>query len=279
MSNKKNNYIKLLFIGDIFGLPGIVTLEKNLKQIINDNQIDFVIAQGENVTGRKGLSELDYLRLKKAGVNFFTMGNHVWANEDIEKIIENDDIARPFNIEEGYPGQGTRVVDIRGFKLRITSMMGISFNELRYPWEQAYADSFLEAFDILYSSHGKTDFHFIDFHGETTSEKYVFGLHVDGKADVVVGTHTHVQTNDDHVLPNGTCYITDVGMTGPINSAIGARVDEVKNKILKPDSKDRFYISGNNTQINAVIVKLYKDGLKTNKNTIEKINLFNLKIY
>ncbi|SYV98033.1 putative metallophosphoesterase, partial [Mycoplasmopsis edwardii] len=78
MSNKKNNYIKLLFIGDIFGLPGIVTLEKNLKQIINDNQIDFVIAQGENVTGRKGLSELDYLRLKKAGVNFFTMGNHVW---------------------------------------------------------------------------------------------------------------------------------------------------------------------------------------------------------
>ncbi|MCU9935106.1 TIGR00282 family metallophosphoesterase [Mycoplasmopsis cynos] len=278
MSNT-SDFIKILFIGDIFGLPGIVTIEKYLKGIVKEHNIDYVIAQGENVTGRKGLNETDYIRLKKAGINFFTMGNHVWANSDIEKIINNPDIVRPYNIENGYPGEGTRIVNIKNFTLRITSMMGITFNELRYPWEQNVANSFISAADILVNNTKKTDFSLIDFHGETTSEKYVFGLHVDGHVDAVVGTHTHVQTNDDHILENGTCYITDVGMTGPIDSAIGARVKEVKSKITNPRSKEKFYISSNNTQLNAVKITLYKDGIKNKKNTIEKINFFNLKIY
>ncbi|AMD80990.1 Ser/Thr protein phosphatase family protein [Mycoplasmopsis canis PG 14] len=277
MQNK--NYINILFLGDIFGLPGIVTIEKYLNQIKKEHDIDFVIAQGENITGRKGLSDFDYLRLKKAGINFFTMGNHVWANHNIEKVIYNNDIARPYNVEEGYPGEGTRIVKINNFTLRITSMMGISFNELRYPWEQSSANSFLQAIDNIIENEEKTDFHFIDFHGETTSEKYIFGLHVDGKVDAVVGTHTHVQTNDDHILPNGTAYITDVGMTGPIDSAIGARVFEVKNKIIHPDSKERFYVSSSNTQVNAVVIRLEKNGLNNKKHSIKKINLFNLKIY
>lgn len=276
---QKKKKLTVLFIGDIFGLPGIITIEKYLGKIKNKYKVDYIIAQGENITGRKGLNELDYIRLKKAGIDFFTMGNHVWANDDIYNIINNNDIARPYNINNSYPGQGTQVININNFSLRITSIMGQTFNELRHPWLESSSNSFLESIDNLLKSKDQSDFHLVDFHGETTSEKYIFGLHVDGKVDVVVGTHTHVQTNDAHLLPNGTAYITDVGMTGPIDCAIGARFEEVRNKIVNPESREKFYVSSNNTQFNGVVIELTKNGLARKKHKIKKINLFDLKIY
>lgn len=248
--------MKILFLGDIFGKPSIQALEKHLLKIINKNKIDFVIAQGENVSGRKGLVPDDYHRLIKAGVNAFTMGNHVWAKTDIKNIINNKDIIRPYNVSSKYPGKGTRVFTVKGKKIRISQLMGIGFNKLGYGWKEQEASNFFDAFDKL-NRLSRVDYHIVDFHGETTSEKNVFGLYADGKATAVLGTHTHIQTNDAKVLPKGTLYITDVGMTGPINSAIGADYETVYKK-MRYNQKSLFEVSKNPIKLNGVIINLNK---------------------
>ena len=256
--------MKILFLGDIFGEPAIKALEKHLLKIINKNKIDFVIAQCENVSGRKGLIPSDYNRLLKAGINAFTMGNHVWAKQEIKSIINNKNIIRPYNVFNKYPGKGTRVFTIKGKKIRISQLMGISFNKLGYGWQEQEASNFFDAFDKLHRL-SKVDYHIIDFHGETTSEKNVFGLYTDGKATAVLGTHTHIQTNDAKILPKGTLYITDLGMTGPTNSAIGASYETVYQK-MRYDSKKPFKVSNNPIRLSGVIMNLNK-----NKNEIKAI--------
>lgn len=248
--------MKVLFIGDVFGEPGIQALEKHLQKIINREHIDFVIAQGENVSGRKGLVPEDYYRLKKAGVSAFTMGNHVWAKEEIEQIINNEDIIRPYNIEKGFPGSGSRVFKVKGKTLRVTSMLGLEFNELRTGWDNTRAKNFFDAFDEL-KKKDKEDFHLLDFHAEVTSEKAVFGLYADGKVSAFVGTHTHIQTNDAHILPKGTAFITDVGMTGPVDAAIGADYEMVYQK-MRYGGKVRFDVSKNKVKLNAVLLSFNK---------------------
>ncbi|EFF41129.1 TIGR00282 family metallophosphoesterase [Mycoplasmopsis alligatoris] len=265
--NKKD--LTLLFLGDIFGEPGIAIVEKYLPSLIKEHNIDFVIAQSENVSDRKGLTETDYLRLKEAGVSAFTLGNHVWSKSDILKIINNKDVIRPLNIETTYPGQGTSVFMIGDKSLRVTSLMGITFNHLLPPWEEEYANNFFDCIDQVIENDEKTDFHFVDFHAETTSEKNVLGLYLDGKIDAICGTHTHVQTNDAKILPNGTAYITDAGMSGPMNSAIGANYEEVYQK-MRYGSRLKYKVSTNVAQFNSVLIKL-----STNRktNTITPINI------
>lgn len=258
--------MKILFIGDVFGEQAIVALEKHLKKIISTKKIDFVIVQGENISGRKGLVPNDYMRLKKAGVNAFTMGNHVWAKDEIHEIINNEDIIRPYNVANNYPGRGSQTFLVRGNLIRVTSIMGIEFNELRTPWKQNKANSFFDALDNLQkeiNDSSEKSFHIIDFHAEVTSEKAVFGLYADGKVGAVLGTHTHVQTNDARKLPKGTVFITDVGMTGPINSAIGANFQQVYTK-MRFGARDKFETSSNPIQLNAVIINVEK-----NDSTIE----------
>ncbi|WP_187468889.1 TIGR00282 family metallophosphoesterase [Mycoplasmopsis gallinacea] len=263
--------LNVLFIGDIFGEPGVVTVEKVLPKIIKENNIDFVIAQGENVTGRKGLDNQDYLRLKNIGVNAITMGNHVWANPDIYNFIENSDVIRPLNIPIDYPGVGSKTFDVKGFKLQVISLMGITFNTLMSPWNEEEALNFFDSIDILLDSIENVDFRFVDFHAETTSEKNVLGLYLDGKVNAVCGTHTHVQTNDYRTLPNGTAYISDAGMCGPQNAAIGANYEQVYKK-MRYGSKEKFEVSPNNTQFNAVIIEMSE-----NKNKISPIRIDDIK--
>lgn len=267
MTNQK---IKLLFIGDIFGEPGVEFVEEILPLIKKEYLIDFVIAQAENVSGRKGFVKEDYLRLKKSGINAFTLGNHVWAKKEILEIIHNDDVIRPANINPQYAGEGSRVFDVDGKSLRVTQLMGITFNKLSPPWNEDYADNFFDSIDNIIKFKEKCDFHFIDFHAETTSEKNVLGLYLDGKVDAVCGTHTHVQTNDDKKLPNFTLYITDVGMTGPSNSAIGADFESVYEK-MRFDKPSKFEVSKNKQQFNGVVMELntiYKEN-----NKIIKLNM------
>ena len=257
--------MNILFIGDIFGKPGIDYLVQNLKQIIIKNKIDFVVAQAENVSGRKGFIPEDYQVLKNCGINAFTLGNHVWAKNEVMAIIENHDVIRPWNIKSHYPGQGTSVFNVKGKKIRVTQFMGRDFNELNKPWKEKKAENFFDFFDKL-TFEEKVDYHIIDFHGETTSEKNVFALYVDGKVSAVLGTHTHVQTNDARILPKGTAYITDVGMTGPINSAIGAQWNSVYQK-MRYDKRSVFLVSKNKVELNAVILNLnhQKNEIKTIK--------------
>ncbi|MCV3733468.1 YmdB family metallophosphoesterase [Mycoplasma enhydrae] len=254
---KKEENINVLFLGDIFGTPGIDFVEKQIDKIIKDNNIDFVIAQAENVSGRKGFVPKDYKRLKSIGVDAFTLGNHVWAKDDINEIIENEDLIRPINIDEGYPGSGIRIFDVKGNKIAIMSFMGITFNPLLSPWKQESANNFFDEFDKAYENL-EADYCIIDFHAETTSEKSVFGLYVDGKADTFIGTHTHVQTNDAKILPKGTYYLTDAGMCGPRDCAIGSNFDEVYKK-MRFNSKSPFQVSKNKCQLNGVIFTLTKN--------------------
>ncbi|MGP1451439.1 MAG: TIGR00282 family metallophosphoesterase [Metamycoplasmataceae bacterium] len=267
----KEKKVNVLFIGDVFGAPGVKCLQDNLKELIDKYDIDFVIAQSENVSSRKGLTQEDYLKMKEAGVNAFTLGNHVWAKKDILSIINNEDVIRPLNIQSSYAGHGTQVFALENdITIRVTSFMGITFNQLLAPWGEEYANNFFDVFDELEKYGQSSDFHIIDFHGETTSEKNVFGLYVDGKVHALLGTHTHVQTNDAHVLPNGTCYITDAGMCGPFNAAIGANFEEVYRKMRYGDYI-KFKVSSNPVQLNGVVLQL-----STNKqnNKIFPINIF-----
>lgn len=259
--------INILFVGDIFGKPGIDFLEKKLPELKKEFNIDFVIAQSENASDRKGLEVYDYNHLSKIGINVFTMGNHVWAKKSIVEIIDNKNIIRPLNIDKSYPGHGTAIFDVKGFKLRVSSLLGITFNELLKPWKEERANSFFDSIDEIIEN-DEADFHIIDFHAETTSEKAVLGLYLDGKISALIGTHTHVQTNDDRVLPNGTLFISDVGMCGPFNSAIGANFQEVYEK-MRFNSRVRFQASNNKSHLQAVVMKLRKN----RKNEISKINI------
>ncbi|WP_412031428.1 TIGR00282 family metallophosphoesterase [Metamycoplasma buccale] len=260
--------IKILFLGDIFGLPGIRFIEKKLPAIKKEYQIDFVIAQAENVSGRKGLEPKDYLRLKRAGIDAFTLGNHVWAKDKIKEIIDNNDLIRPANIKEKYPGKGIRIFEVLGKKIAVMSFMGITFNPLLSPWEEEVADNFFDEFDKLYEQN-KADYYIIDFHAETTAEKNVFSLYTDGKVSAFFGTHTHVQTNDARILPHGTYYVTDAGMCGPTNCAIGSNFDEVYQK-MRYGAFLPFQVSKNPCQLNGVIFVLTKN------NENKKIQLLNI---
>lgn len=248
--------INILFIGDIFGEPGIQRVEKELPNLIKKHNIDFVIAQSENVSGRKGLEPNDYFRLSKAGINVFTLGNHAFAKKSISEIINNENILRPYNVDEGYDGQGTFVYHVKNVKVRVTSMLGITFNDLNAPWKQSRANNFFDAVDEIIKN-DNSDIHIIDFHAETTSEKNVFGIYLDTyhpkRVSALLGTHTHVQTNDARRLKNNLLYITDVGMTGPKNSAIGANFQEVYNK-MRFNSREKFITSTNKAELNAVVL-------------------------
>lgn len=274
--------IKVLFIGDIFGSTAVNTLAQHLPTLIKKWEVDFVIAQGENVSGRKGLVKSDYEKLKKAGINAITLGNHVWAKEEINQFIEYEDLIRPLNVDHSYPGQGSRVFKVKeNIFLRISCFLGITFNELTTGWKQTYANNFFDAFDELDQRLNKdlksninnkdvkhnspVTYHLIDFHAETTSEKNVFALYVDGKADALLGTHTHVQTNDGRILNQGLAFITDVGMTGPCNAAIGADYQSVYEK-MRFNSKSKFLVSQNPIQFNGVIITFSQKEHKISKN-------------
>ncbi|WP_033160847.1 TIGR00282 family metallophosphoesterase [[Mycoplasma] collis] len=259
--NNENKELNVLFIGDVFGYVGINAIKKFLPNIKQKYNIDVVIAQCENVTNRKGMNQKDYETLKEIGIDIITLGNHVWADEDIYNIINNKDILRPYNVSDNYPGHGSEIFNIKGINLRVTSMLGQIFNKLLKPWEEEIADNFFDAYDRIEEEdlkNNNVDYHIIDFHAETTSEKNVFGLYLDGKVSALLGTHTHVQTNDAKILPKGTLYITDVGMSGPSNSAIGANYEEIYQK-MRFGKHTKFKTSNNKEQFNAVYLFLTKE--------------------
>ncbi|TPE57076.1 YmdB family metallophosphoesterase [[Mycoplasma] falconis] len=265
----KKEDLNILFLGDIFGTPGIRFVESELPKLIKEYNIDFVIAQAENVSGRKGFEPKDYRRLKRVGVNAFTLGNHVWAKSSIHEIINNNDLIRPANVNEEYEGSGIRIFEVEGNKIAIMSFMGISFNPLLDPWKQEVANNFFDKFDELYENN-KADYYVIDFHAETTSEKSVFSLYVDGKVDALFGTHTHVQTNDAHILPNGTYFTTDAGMCGPVDCAIGSDFEGVYQK-MRYGAMSAFKVSKNKCQLNGIVFTLTKNSAN------KKIKLINIK--
>ncbi len=215
--------MKILAIGDIFGRPGRDAAFKMLETM--RYEVDFIIANAENAAHGKGLSKPVFEELKKAGIDVFTMGNHVWGCPDIASVMRyNSEVIRPANFEGDVPGNGSCIVTAKnGVKVGVINLMGRTY------MQGTLSSPFFAADAEIEKIKGKADLIFVDFHAEATSEKEALGYYLDGRVTAVFGTHTHVQTADNKILPGGTGYITDLGMTGPECSILG--VD--RNVILK----------------------------------------------
>jgi len=216
--------MKILFIGDIIGKPGRRVVRRLLPDIVCHREIDLVIANCENAAGGFGVTRNIVEELYRCNINVLTSGNHIWDKKEVEEFIEDyETLLRPANYPEGTPGKGSVLArGSSGNRIGVINLMGRVFmRPLDCPFKVAERE--------IEKLKDKTRVIIVDMHAEATSEKQAIGWFLDGRVSAVLGTHTHVQTADERILPGGTAYITDVGMTGPFDSVIGIR----KNLILK----------------------------------------------
>ena len=240
-----------MFLGDVVGVPGCSKITKNLSDQIKLNKIDFVIVNAENSDeSGVGLTKEICENFFECGVNVITTGNHVWDQKDIMKFIDKENrLLRPQNLFEPAPGRGFEIYNIsENIKIGVLNLMG---NVFMKKCEDVFVTSkkFMEKYKL------KEDFNFliVDFHGEITSEKNAIGHYFDGKATLVIGTHTHIPTNDARVLKNGTAYQTDAGMCGDYDSVIGMNKNNSINRFMKKKSIKHFPANGEAT-LSGVIV-------------------------
>ena len=210
--------MKILLIGDIVGNSGVKKVKEIIPEYKKQNNIDFIIANGENSADGMGITLKIFEDLKKTGIDVVTMGNHTWGKKEIFNFINDEQIVRPANYPQGVPGVGYRIRECNGKKIAVINLMGrVDLNVLT-------ENPFLKADEILNKIKDIADIIIVDFHAEATAEKIAMGYYLDGRVACVFGTHTHVQTADETILEKGTGYITDIGMTGPKKSVIGMDV-------------------------------------------------------
>lgn len=245
--------MNILFIGDVCGRPGRSALKKVLVELKDEFQTDLVIANIENASSGKGVTEENYRDLKNLGIDCFTSGNHIWSQKEAVPILENsrEVLIRPANFPPATPGRGVWTGQFGSTKVAVMNLMGRVF------MRDLLDDPFRLA-DVLikeYADH----LIIIDFHAEATSEKRAFGFYVDGRVAAVIGTHTHVPTADAQILPKGTAYITDVGYVGPQQSVLGVDKDIIIQNFLTSRGEKHDIASGD-AELGAVIMK--SEGLK-----------------
>ncbi|AUB54170.1 MULTISPECIES: TIGR00282 family metallophosphoesterase [Enterococcus] len=218
--------MRVLFIGDVVGAMGREMITEYLPRLKKKYRPQMTIVNGENAASGRGITEKIYKKFLQDGVDVVTMGNHTWDNRDIFEFIDDaKKMVRPANFPEGTPGQGIVFVKVNQLELAVINMQARSFMV-------DLDDPFRKMTELVEEARKRTPIIFVDFHGETTSEKQAMGWFLDGKVSAVVGTHTHVQTNDARILPQGTAYLTDVGMTGPYDGILGMRREPVIEKFL-----------------------------------------------
>ena len=248
--------MRVLFVGDIYGDAGLDMFLEHLPHIKVEYKPNVIVVNAENAAKGRGITEKIYKALMMAGVHMVTLGNWAWGNNELFGFIEDANIVRPFNYRVA-PGKGYKIVNYNGQTLLVINALGRTFMNANL------VDPFTGIEKILLEHHA--DYTLVDFHAEATSEKVALGHYLDGKATAVVGTHTHVPTADNRVLPKGTLYMTDVGMTGPLEGIIGVDREIVINRFLNGFSVPNKVAEGPR-QLNAVIMDFK---LKT----IERIHL------
>ena len=255
--------MNILAVGDIVGEVGVKELEKRLPKIKQEYNIDFVIVNGENAAGGMGIMKKNFEDIIKAGTDVVTMGNHTWAKKDIFKFISNNKIIRPANYSKGLPGKGYGIYKVNNKKIAVINLLGrVATNVLS-------ENPFQIAQKIITKIKEEVDIIIVDFHAEATAEKIAMSHYLDGEVTIIFGTHTHVQTADEKILPKGTAYITDIGMTGPKNSVIGMNI-EVSVKRFETSLPERYKIADGPCIFNACIFKINDETCKTEK--ITRIN-------
>lgn len=249
--------MKILAIGDVVGNRAIEHLRLNLWKLRNKMGIDLVVANGENASEIHGLSSADAGKLLDAGVDLITMGNHTWAKRDLYDFLDSnpDKIIRPANFPGSSPGYGYIVINACGYRVLCMNAQGVSFME-------PLADPFDAVEYILAREEGEYDISLLDFHAEATSEKYAMARVFDGKVNVIFGTHTHVPTSDMQILPGGSAYVTDLGMTGPDNGILGTDADRVLRK-MRQHLPSQFIVADGKIRADAVLFEL--DGTRVVK--------------
>ncbi|HBG81750.1 TPA: metallophosphoesterase [candidate division CPR2 bacterium] len=249
--------MKILFIGDIVARIGRKTVVKILPDLVKKEQIDFVIANGENSTTGNGMTEDTMKEMMAAGVDFFTSGNHIWKKPEFMPLLDDPKVPviRPANYPDGTPGRGWQVIKNPFGNIAIINLLGLE------GYLNAYLDNpFYKLEEILKKIGDQASIKIVDFHADITSEKVAFGLFADGKVSAVIGTHTHVPTCDARVLPGGTAAVTDVGMVGPQNTSLGVKAEIVIQRFLTALPKKHENPTEGPVWFQSVLMEIGKDG-------------------
>jgi 2',3'-cyclic-nucleotide 2'-phosphodiesterase len=216
--------MKILFVGEIVAKPGRDVVSKFLPGIIKEHKVDLVFANCENLSGGRGITEEKINEMRLSGIDYFTSGEHVFWQKGTEEIIDKVPVLRPANYPEGTPGEGYAIIDAgKKGKVLLINLMGIT----SFGGKNGFLENPFTKADEILEKTKKEKFaaRIVDFHAEATSEKYSLGFYLDGRVDAIIGTHTHVPTCDNYVLPKGTLYVTDVGMCGAVDSSLGVKAD------------------------------------------------------
>ncbi|MGM9986482.1 MAG: TIGR00282 family metallophosphoesterase [Bacillaceae bacterium] len=256
--------MRILFIGDVVGSPGRKMVSEHLQQLKQKYKPTLTIINGENAAHGKGITKKIYQAFLTQGAQVVTLGNHSWDNREIfEFIDEAKYLVRPANFPEGTQGKGYVFVKYNDIEIAVVNIQGRTFmNPIDCPFKKMD--------ELLNEIKKRTSIIFVDFHAETTSEKQAMGWYLDGRVSAVVGTHTHVQTADERILPEGTAYLTDVGMTGPMDGILGVERDAVIKRFLT-SLPVRFEVADGPAILSGVIIDIDE---KTGKATkIERVQI------
>jgi metallophosphoesterase (TIGR00282 family) len=239
--------VRLLVLGDVTGKAGLGAVKKLMPRLVKDREVEFVIANAENVAGGVGITPEPADELLELGVHVLTTGNHVWRHREIRKYIDREPrLLRPANFPARQPGRGTGLFETPGgARVGVVNLIGQVY--------MGAADNPFVAAEAALEELAEADLVVVDIHAEATSEKRAMGFHLDGRVTAVLGTHTHVQTADEQILDGGTAYITDLGMSGPHDSVIGMRKDGVLAR-FRTGLPQSFKPSGEGTRLQGVLI-------------------------
>lgn len=241
----------ILFLGDVVGEPGRCALYRALPELRAEHGVDAVVVNGENAAGGKGIIPRLAREFMENGVHVITLGDHAWDQSDlIPWLPEAPGVLRPHNLQPGTPGSGSCIIDTPGGRLGVLCLMGRTF--MRPCAENPFTLGYEEALRLREAGAGAL---LVDFHAEATSEKIAMGYRLDGVASAVIGTHTHVQTGDERILPGGTAYLTDAGMCGSRDGVIGRDAGSVLQGLIT-NMPNRFPIAGFPAMVNGVLLSV-----------------------
>lgn len=241
--------MKILAVGDLVGESGVKKLKEILPNIKKEKQIDFCIVNAENAAGGMGITISIFNELQRLNIDAITMGNHTWGKKDIFTFIDDEKINRPANYSRGVVGKGYHIYNCKDKKICVISLIG------RTDIGVQSDNPFTKMEDILEEVKERADYIIVDFHAEATAEKIAMKYFLDGKVTFLFGTHTHVQTADEEITKKGTAYITDIGMTGPINSVIGMDI-EASVKRFVTSLPERYKLADGDCMFNGCIIDI-----------------------
>jgi len=243
--------IKILFMGDIVGSPGREAVKVILPKLKEEYKLDFIVANGENAAGGSGLTPKVCMELFDCGIDVLTSGDHIWRKKEVFEIIDKDlRILRPLNLSKFSPGRGWGIYTLKDGKTKIAVI-----NLLGRVFMEPVDCPFLKVQEEIENISAQTKIILVDIHAEATSEKIALGWFLDGQVSSVLGTHTHVQTADERILPKGTAYITDVGMCGAFDSVIGRKIENVIKRFIT-NIPQRFEVAEENVNLEAVFLEI-----------------------